>query len=270
MADVDITILLTKLHRPSVTSSLIERPLLYDQLNKGMHSPLTLVLASAGFGKTSFSTWLERMAAGQFSSTVSLPSAWLSLDEADSDIHIFIRYLIAALRTIFADACPESLMLLQATQQPPLVLLYATLSNEIEQLPGDFILVLMIPHHPRHRGTMTCSILGATVPNHTKDLVLISRISPPLPLATLRAKGLTSEIRTRDLRFAAEETAAYLHQAQVPLLSQPILDLLIQRFEGWIAGLHMAAISLRYADSQINRSVRFIWRRCKHYCIPGG
>ncbi len=81
-------------------------------------------------------------------------------------------------------------------------------------------------------------------------LVLISRIDPTLPLTSLRAKGMLREIRTQDLRFTPEETATYLSQAQFIRLSQPTLDLLEERFEGWPAGLHLAALSLRSAGSQ--------------------
>ena len=81
-------------------------------------------------------------------------------------------------------------------------------------------------------------------------LVLISRIDPPLPLTRLRAKGMLSEIRTQDLRFTPEETAAYLSQTQFAPLSQTALHLLEERFEGWPAGLHLAALSLRSAGSQ--------------------
>ncbi len=61
---------------------------------------------------------------------------------------------------------------------------------------------------------------------------------------------MISEIRTQDLRFTAEETAAYLSQAQFAPVSQNALHLLEERFEGWPAGLHLAALSLRSAGSQ--------------------
>ena len=76
-------------------------------------------------------------------------------------------------------------------------------------------------------------------------LVLISRINPPMPLASLRAKGMLNEIRTRDLRFTSQETEIYLSQSQLVHIDQSALQLLDERFEGWPAGLHLAALSLR-------------------------
>jgi LuxR family transcriptional regulator, maltose regulon positive regulatory protein len=81
-------------------------------------------------------------------------------------------------------------------------------------------------------------------------LVLISRIEPSLPLSSLRAKGMLHEIRTQKLRFTPEETTAYLSQSQLTLQSQKDMHLLEERFEGWPAGLHLAALSLRSAGSQ--------------------
>ena len=210
MPNQDNILLQTNLHRPPITRDLIDRPRLFEQLNNGIDRPLTLVAASAGFGKTTLvSAWLEGMAAGQFASESSFPAAWLSLDENDSDPYVFIRYFIAALRTIFADACEQTRLLLQARQELPLSTLYATLGNEIEQFSESFILVLDDYHTI---GDVKVHDLLAEWTRHWPKplhLVLISRLNPPMPLASLRAKGQISEIRTLDLRFTPEEAAAY-------------------------------------------------------------
>ncbi len=229
---------------------------MFEQLDSGINGPLTLVTAPAGFGKTTLvCTWLERRAVGQPAAAASLPAAWLSLDENDSDLNLFICYIIAALRTIFANACAETLALVQAQHQLPQAVLFATLSNELEALPGEAILVLDDYH--TLRGVDAHNLLIELVRHWPKPLhlVLISRLSPPIPLSSLRARGMLTEFRTQDLRFTAEETAAYLSRTQIAPLSQNDLHLLEERFEGWIAGLHLAVLSLRSAGSQ--ESVRF-------------
>jgi len=251
MSDQNSILLQTKLHRPPITRDLVVRSRLLGQLNSGINRPLTLVCAPAGFGKTTLiCTWLERMVADQSAAVASLPAAWLSLDKNDSDLNLFLRYFIAALRTIFADACEGTLMLLQARQQPPLAVLYATLSNEIEHLSERFILVLDDYHIIR--GAEVHNLLIELARHWPKPLhlVLISRVDPPIPLASLRAKEMLNEFRTQDLRFTAEETAVYLSQVQLASLSQNALPLLEERFEGWPAGLHLATLSLRSAGSQ--------------------
>ncbi len=251
MADPTQLLLQTKLHRPRVPYDLVERARLVEWLNDGIDHPLTLVCAPAGYGKTTLiGTWLERLAAGRGEEAVSLPSAWLSLDENDSDLNLFLRYFIAALRTIFSETCEETLMLLQAGQQPPEQVMYTTMCNELAKLPGEVILVLddyQFIHGKAVHGLLVELARHWPQPLH---LVLISRIDPPLPLTSLRAKGMLREIRAQDLRFTPQETATYLNKAQFIRLSQPTLDLLEERFEGWPAGLHLAALSLRSAGSQ--------------------
>ena len=73
----------TKLYRPPVTADYITRDALDASLEQGVELPLTVVSAPAGYGKsTLISHWLE---------TNSYPSAWLSLDESDSDVRVFCR-----------------------------------------------------------------------------------------------------------------------------------------------------------------------------------
>jgi LuxR family maltose regulon positive regulatory protein len=235
----------TKQHRPRVPHDLVERARLLEGLNAGIDNPLTLVCAPAGYGKTTLiCSWLDSLASNRDEEASPLPSAWLSLDEDESDLNLFLRYFIAALRTVFAEACEETLMLLQAGQQPPETFLYTTFCNELAKLRDDIILVLddyQFIHGKAVNGLLVELARHWPKPLH---LVLISRIDPTLPLTSLRAKGNLREIRTQDLRFTPEETATYLSQAQFIRLSLPTLDLMEERFEGWPAGLHLAALSV--------------------------
>ena len=251
MDDRDKTLLQTKLHQPSITRDLIIRSRLIEQLNHNIYRPLTLVCAPAGFGKTTLvCTWLERMAAGQDENATCLPSAWLSLDENDSDLYLFLRYFIAALHPIFSQACQETQTLLQAQRQPPLAEITTTFINELAALPEEFILVLD-DYHTIHGQAV--HDLMSELAHHWPEplhLVMISRINPSLPLTSLRAKGMLKELRSRDLRFSPQETAAYLSQPQYSSLSQSVMQTLSERFEGWPAGLHLATLSLSFVDSQ--------------------
>ena len=134
-------LLFTKLNRPPVTSDRIDRPRLIEQLDRGLQQgPLTLVCAAAGFGKTTLvSSWIEGLATGGV--TPPLPSAWLSLDEADSDLVVFLRYFVAAIRTVFPEACAETLALLRAPHPTAQARLVVALSNELERLPARIVLV---------------------------------------------------------------------------------------------------------------------------------
>ena len=196
MPDEDQILLQTKLHRPPITGSLVIRSRLLDQLNSSIDRPITLVCAPAGFGKTTLvCNWLERMASYPGDEGIPLPAAWLSLDENDSDLHLFMRYFIAALRTIYNDACAETLALLQARQEAPQAVLQATVSNDLEALPGEAIVVLD-DYHTIH-SIEVHNLLSELMRHWPRQLhlVLISRMTPPIPLAGFRAKGMLNEIR---------------------------------------------------------------------------
>jgi ATP/maltotriose-dependent transcriptional regulator MalT len=242
-------LLQTKLLRPGVTRDLVLRSRLIEQLNRAVSGQITLVCAPAGFGKSTLvNSWIEGVAGGAGGHTPPLQTAWLSLDENDSDLNLFLRYFIAALRKIVPGACAKTAGMLEAPRQVPADLLLASLSNEIAALPDRFILVLDDYYTIHGQGVhdfLSALIRHWPQPMH---LVLISRLNPPLPLASLRAKGQLVEIHTRDLRFTRDETAAYMARALSAPLSEPVVTLLEQRVEGWIAALCLATLSLRAGD----------------------
>ena len=237
-------LLATKLNRPSVTGDRIDRPRLIDQLNHSLQQgSLTLVCASAGFGKTTLvSSWIESLTTSQHP---PVPAAWLSLDEGDSDLVLFLRYFVAAIRTAFPESCADTLALLQTSQPVSQAPLLIALSNDMERLPARGVLVL--DDYYTLAGNAVHDFLSELLrhwPQHL-HLVLVSRSNPPLPLANLRARGQVAEIRTRDLRFRPDETAEFLNRAAAVPLSPSAIDLLHERLEGWIAGLRLVTLSLR-------------------------
>lgn len=104
------TIIRTKLYRPRVTSDLIPLVRTHQTLDHDLDRPLTLVCAPAGYGKTTLlSSWLAN---------TPRPQAWLSLDSNDDDLVTFLAYFVMSIRTIFPDACSETVDLLDAATIP--------------------------------------------------------------------------------------------------------------------------------------------------------
>ncbi len=240
-------LLQTKLQRPRIPRGLVLRPRLFERLNQGTRGPLTLVCAGAGYGKTTLvSSWIESRPA-ENGSLDSDHVAWISLDEMDRDLHRFLRYLVVGLRTMFPGACAHTLELVQAREDLPPEQLVGTFSNEVAQFPQDFVLVL---DDQQAIGEETTSDFFSRLIRHwpaPMHVVLISRRDPALPLPKLRAKGLLAEIRAHDLKFAPEEASAYVSQALHMPIDQPTIDQLERQIEGWIAGLQLATLSLRFA-----------------------
>jgi LuxR family maltose regulon positive regulatory protein len=66
-----------------------------------------------------------------------------------------------------------------------------------------------------------------------------------LPLAKWRARGMLMEIRGNDLRFTSDEATQFLRRVMRLDLSSEQINVLLQRTEGWVVGLQLAALSVR-------------------------
>lgn len=233
-------LLVTKFTIPPVRSTLLPRGHLIAALDQSHSFPLILLSASAGFGKTTLlSAW-----ASQSTSQV----AWLSLDAQDNDPTRFWTYMIAALR--YSGAClstvgEAALAMLHSPQPPPLTHALTALINDLVELAQGTALILddyhLISEQAIH-GSL--QFLLDHLPS-CLHLLLSSRVEPPLALSRLRARGQVVEIRDPDLRLSGEETASFLTQVMGQALSEEDMDLLEARTEGWIAGLQLAALSIR-------------------------
>jgi len=174
-----------------------------------------------------------------------VPFAWVSLDAADSDPLRFWPYVIAALDTLQPDSGASALALLQSPQPPPIEAVLTPLLNALSTLPTDVVLVLDDYHlidAPAIHSALTFLLDHLPPQLH---LVLTTRADPPLPLTRLRARGQLTELRAADLRFTADETAAFLTELMGLPLSADDVAALEARTEGWIAGLQFAALAMR-------------------------
>jgi LuxR family maltose regulon positive regulatory protein len=230
-------LLATKLYTPPIRSGLVSRPRLVERLDAGRDRALTLVSAAAGFGKTTLvAEWLDG---------VERPCTWLSLDAGDNDPVRFVTYLVAALQKVDEGLGQAALGLLGAPQLPPLESLMTLLINDMAAAPQPFILVL------DDYDTIGAEAIHEAVEfliehrSPQAQLVLVTRHDPPLPLPRLRVRRQVVEISEQDLRFTAGEARAFLGQALGLDLDPQIIAALESRTEGWIAGLQLAALSIR-------------------------
>jgi len=175
-----------------------------------------------------------------------LPTAWLSIDETDNDLHLFLSYFLAAVQTLFPEVGQEIQTILKSQELPPLPVLTGRLINELDKIDQAFILTIDDYHVVQDKAIHELLEEILKHPPHAMHLVLASRIDPPLPLATLRAKGQMTEIRVRDLRFSRKETAEFLQQMLETTIEENTVAILEEKTEGWITGLHLAALSLRH------------------------
>ena len=229
-------LLATKLHVPQPRGGFLPRPRLLDRLAEGMSRSLVLVCTPAGFGKTTLlGDWARRS---------TRPVAWLSLDASDNDPARFWWYLAAALDTVGA-AAGGLTERLRGPRPVSLELVVPALINQLADLPDEVALVLddyqVIDSAAVHH---SLALLLDRLPPELR-VVLASRADPPLPLARLRARNQLAELRAADLRFTPDEAATFLREATGLDLTAASLAALDARTEGWVAGLQLAALSLR-------------------------
>ena len=233
-------LLATKLSVPRVRPTLLPRSNLLAQLHAGLAGPLTLLSAPAGFGKTTLLAAWRATPAGS-----AVPLAWVSLDAADSDPARFWSYVITALDALQPGLAATALPALRAVPPPPIEAILLGVLNALSTLPTHAVLVLddyhAITSLPIHQAL-------AFVVDHLPPclhLVIATREDPPLPLARLRARGELTELRMGELRLTPDEVSQFLTEIMdLPLAAREVTAL-DARTEGWIAGLHLAALAMR-------------------------
>jgi LuxR family maltose regulon positive regulatory protein len=230
-------VLKTKLFIPTLRPGLVRRKRLIEMLQAGLERRLTLLSAPAGFGKTTLiCEWIREC--GQ-------PAAWLSLEDSDNDPVRFLSYLITAFQTIQPELAAGFLSSFHTLKPSAAESVLTQLLNEIAEIKEHCILVFD-DYHLIHDSTIH-GYLGFLVEHLPEKLHLVvcTRADPPLPLATLLARGQLTELRAGNLRFTPEETAEFLNRLMGLDLSVPDIQVLADHTEGWIAGLQMAAVSLQ-------------------------
>ncbi|UIO45302.1 LuxR C-terminal-related transcriptional regulator [Brevibacillus brevis] len=232
-----IPIVTTKLYMPPPRLKTVTRHRLIEQLNEGLNRKLTVISAPAGSGKTTLvSEWL---ASGD------RPFAWISIDEGDNDPARFFTYLFTALQNIGPNIGSGIYPLFHSPQPIPNELIISTLFHEIIAIPNPFVLVFD-DYHVLKTGPLddAISFLLERMPPQM-HLVIVTREEPRLPLARLRVRNQLNEVRASDLRFTYSEAAEFLEKVMGLELLPENIALLEARTEGWIAGLQLAALSMK-------------------------
>lgn len=230
-------LLATKLHVPHPRPEVVSRPRLMDRLDSGLHRKLTLISAPAGFGKTTLIS--------QWADACECPVAWLSLDAEDGDLTRFLSYLVAAVQMVAEAAGDGALVMLKSSSPPSAAVILTSLLNDIHAADVPFTLILDDYYVLDSKSVdEALAFLLAHQPSQL-HLVIATREDPYLPLARLRARDQLSELRIADLRFTFDEAAGFLNEIMGLNLAVEDIAALEARTEGWIAGLQLAAISMR-------------------------
>jgi LuxR family transcriptional regulator, maltose regulon positive regulatory protein len=235
-AQQSVRFALAKFRPTTLPTTLVARPALLERLEAGASKRLTLVVGSAGAGKSVLlSHWTATREAGV--------TSWLSCDEADADPVRFWAAFIEAPQAVApgfgADAA--ELLAMDGAMSADVT---ASIANDAAKLPAGSAIVVDDFHAAAAAAAGNMTDLVARWPASTAQLVLASRVDPPLRLHRLRLSGELCELRDRDLYLSLAESSAMLANFGVQVGAGE-LALLHRRSEGWAAALQMAALTLR-------------------------
>jgi LuxR family maltose regulon positive regulatory protein len=235
-------LLRAKLLVPALPVTAIARPRLWDRLDGVSESRLTTVVAPAGWGKTTLlAGWArEPKSFGRV--------GWLSLDEADDEPVRFWTYALSALDVVAPPSLTrDALESLRAPGMDPVGVALAGLLNALTVSDDRYALVLddyQVLNDPVIHQSV--EFLLTYLPR-ALHLVIASRSDPPLPLARMRARGELDELRVADLQCTIEEASELMGGVSDALVPTSMAQQLVDRTDGWAAGLHLAAVALRGA-----------------------
>jgi LuxR family transcriptional regulator, maltose regulon positive regulatory protein len=237
-----------KLAAPIHEVRLVERDHLLRQLDRLLTKRLGLIVAPAGFGKTTIlMQWQARQRAH------GAPVAWLTLDEGDGDTHQFLSYAVLALAS-----AGLSLGSLEAAAEQGMVggALRPTLSLLLERVAahaGSVVLILDDYHRVAAPGVDR--LLGDLISMASRNFTVVvsSRTRPNLDVSRLMAAGLAAEFGAEFLRLSREE----LGNAFDRPLTQAEADSVFQRTEGWFVAVQLARVLLEESEPIQSRLLRF-------------
>jgi LuxR family maltose regulon positive regulatory protein len=218
---------------------LVPRPRLHARITAGLDYSCTLVAAPAGWGKTLLaSSWLAAGGAGR-------AAAWISLGPAEDDVRGLWAAVATAIAPIVGDRAAAALH-------------RVVVDEDVEQLPGQFaallaedgtpvVLVLDNLHEITSPAVHESLLRLVRRPPEGLRFVTTTRRDPPWPLQRLRLAGVLAEIRAADLAFQIDEAVELFAQLRIGL-DHSHLSRLVERTEGWAAGLRLAALQIEGAE----------------------
>ncbi len=218
---------------PPVPTRLVERPRLYDVLERSRGSPITLVTATPGAGKTVLlSDWCRRQPD---------PVAWVTTGNGDNEPGRFWATVCAAvLRARGPGVAGEP--------APPVAdrVEFVRILRRVADSGMRMILVLDDAHTVTHPKVLDDLDAVVNDTEHSLRLIAAARRDPLLPLPRYRLAGTLTELREADLAMTADEARQLLAAHRVRL-SPDQLDTLLTRTEGWTGGLRLSALRMEGA-----------------------
>ncbi len=251
-----VAMLPLKLIPPPPRGSVLLRPDLKALLAEVRLQPVTMVVAPAGYGKTTLLTqWADELA------RTGANVCWIALDGGDRDPALLLAYLVRTFQTHLPEVGSQAWRILHsaADLERDWPLVAGALFSDLQTALTKPTFLILDDLHLIAEGPITGPLLGYLLRAAPPSLhiVLASRRTMSVaPLPRMRAEGLLVEVGRHDLSLSATEAAALLERYGVQLSTEE-LDLLLLRTEGWVLSLQLAARALaRQAPERRSHYIR--------------
>lgn len=233
-------VLPSKVLVPIPLEGTFDRPRLVELLNNSDSSKLRVVVAPTGWGKSQLvARWLK---------TRLTPVAFIGLDANDNDPNRCWTHLLSATG---GAANVEVADLIRDLRAPVLPLVPEIVDPLLARI-GNLPLTLVLDDFHVIRNAEVHESIEALVEMRAPNLEIcvVSRTEPKLHLPRRRVRNELVEIRTDDLRMTHDEASAVLSDTARTPIEPDLVDQLVERTEGWPAGLYLAGLSLRSSQDQ--------------------
>jgi LuxR family maltose regulon positive regulatory protein len=243
----------SKVQRPTLRDDTLSRNRLLDWLSTKIHDRVILVLADAGYGKTTL--------LADFSQRTRLRTLWYRLDEDDRDWIAFLNYLVAAGRELDPGFAPTTSSMLEdmSVGEPARDAVIDVFLRELPSIADHGAVLILDDFHLVDESPDVRLIARELVARAPERLTIVfaSRRPPTIPLARLRVSGEVAELGTDDLRFDMDETRRLFSETYGRALEPDVLADVAARTEGWAASLQLVQAALRdRSPAEIRRFVR--------------
>ncbi|MGC8119049.1 LuxR C-terminal-related transcriptional regulator [Marinobacter sp. VGCF2001] len=228
-------LLTTKFLRPTPDARAVQRQRLSALLQPESGKRLNLVVAPAGYGKTTLIS--------QWCASNGRTTAWLSLDEQDDKPGQFWQYVIGAFEHAGLMGLEECKKLLARQDNGELTPAITALLNTLAKDGHGWSLVVddyhVIQDDALHR--QLAWFLDYLPPGML--VTLASRTEPPLPLARWRVRRQVQDIHPGLLAFSEQECGEFFRSTMAMSFSEEDIRAICRKTEGWVAAMQLSALS---------------------------
>lgn len=235
------SIITTKISRPPIPEGVIARKVIDQLVTKlSSKSRAGIVVAPAGYGKSTllaqFSDAFERQK-GRV--------AWLTVDEWDNDPSRLILHIMSALQIVFPRTSSGRIEDYSSNKGSSIDSMLGHIATEMDDQDGNCVVILDDYHLIRNPSSNdVVRWLINYLPSNITFLIA-SREELSLSLSSLRVREELYEISASDLSFSLDEATCFLNDKKKLNLKKESIKDLLDRTEGWITGLQLAALALK-------------------------